>query len=524
MARVLIVDDEESIRVTLRAIVEKCGHRASIAEDASGAVELLEQEQFDVVVSDIVLPRKSGVALLAEIHERQPDVQVIMITGEPEVATAAESLRQGAFDYLAKPVSKDDLAKVLASAAARKQLLDRNRELEEENRRYLEDLEKRVESRTRELRLVNETARTLALATSIEQVLEIAHRSIRSHMDAESFIVSRFEPDSQLLTAQYACFEGESLDVTKLPPIPLEPPGNGTQSEVIHTGKPLYLPNYEQARASVRREYNIDNEGAVREGPPPPGEADVTRSAIYVPILIRGEVRGVMQAQSFRLEAYSEADISLLQGIASVVSVAIENARLLEGVREALHGTVGVLAQTTELRDPYTAGHQRRVASLANAAGARMGLSAHELEGLHIAGLLHDIGKLSIPAEILSKPAALTELEFSLIRAHPKTAYDLLKEIQFPWPVADAVLQHHERLDGSGYPSGLSGDEIVVEARVLAVADVVEAMASHRPYRPALGLDAALDEIERGRGISYDPQAVDACLGLFREGAYSLPE
>ena len=153
-----------------------------------------------------------------------------------------------------------------------------------------------------------------------------------------------------------------------------------------------------------------------------------------------------------------------------------------------------------------------------------MGLSRDQIEGIRVAGLIHDIGKISIPAEILSKPRQLTDTEFSLLKAHPKVAYDILKRIEFPWPVADIVVQHHERLDGSGYPNGVKGDEILLEARILAVADVVEAMASHRPYRPARGIDKALEEIEKNTGKLYDPKIVDVCLKLFHEEGFEFEE
>jgi putative nucleotidyltransferase with HDIG domain len=174
------------------------------------------------------------------------------------------------------------------------------------------------------------------------------------------------------------------------------------------------------------------------------------------------------------------------------------------------------------MRDPYTAGHQRHVTELAVALGRELGFPDDERDTLRIAGLLHDIGKFGIPAEILSKPGQLSAPEFALIREHPKTAYDILIDVPFPGPVAEIVLQHHERLDGSGYPRGLSGEQIFREARVLAVADVIEAMASHRPYRPALGLDAALTEIRAGSGTRYDAGVVDACVTLFESRGFSF--
>ncbi|MBF0480366.1 MAG: HD domain-containing protein [Desulfovibrionaceae bacterium] len=194
----------------------------------------------------------------------------------------------------------------------------------------------------------------------------------------------------------------------------------------------------------------------------------------------------------------------------------------LDSLRLSLEATVEALGVASEKRDPYTAGHQRRTALLAQAIAVELGLDPHRIAGVRAAGLLHDIGKISIPAEILTKPAKLTEIEFGIIRTHPLVGYEILKTIPFPWPVADIVLSHHERLNGSGYPRGLSGDAISLEARIMAVADVVEAMSSHRPYRPALGTAKALGEVMGLAGTMFDPDAVKACARLITEKGFSF--
>ena len=192
--------------------------------------------------------------------------------------------------------------------------------------------------------------------------------------------------------------------------------------------------------------------------------------------------------------------------------------RSYDELRETFIATVNALASTVEMKDPYTAGHQRWVTRLACAIAKEMDLSEEQIEGIRMAGLIHDIGKINIPSEILTKPGHLSEIQYNMVKIHPQVGCDILKEIKFPWPVADIVLQHHERMDGSGYPQGFSGAEILLEARILAVADVVEAMASHRPYRAAHGIERALDEISRNKGILYDPDVVDVCLKLFEQG------
>jgi len=191
-------------------------------------------------------------------------------------------------------------------------------------------------------------------------------------------------------------------------------------------------------------------------------------------------------------------------------------------LRETLIATVNSLASTVEMRDPYTAGHQRRVTILACAIAEEMNVTEDQFDGLRLAGLVHDIGKFNVPVEILNKPGRITETEFNIIKTHPLAGYNLLREIEFPWPVAQIVLQHHERLDGTGYPQGLKNGGIMLEAKILAVADVVEAMASHRPYRPALGIEVALEEIKKNKGIHYDPDVVDVCSRLFTDKGFAL--
>ncbi|MGB9764798.1 MAG: HD domain-containing phosphohydrolase [Candidatus Saccharicenans sp.] len=191
-------------------------------------------------------------------------------------------------------------------------------------------------------------------------------------------------------------------------------------------------------------------------------------------------------------------------------------------LHRTLEGTIQAISTTIEMRDPYTAGHQRRVAKLAEAIARELQLSASQVEGIKFAAEIHDIGKIYVPAEILSKPTKLTDLEYTIIKTHPQAGYEILKNIEFPWPIAQIVLQHHERMNGSGYPNGLKGDKILLEARILAVADVVEAMSSHRPYRPSFGLDKALDEINSNQGVLYDPEVVKACLKIISNNKFSF--
>ncbi len=222
-------------------------------------------------------------------------------------------------------------------------------------------------------------------------------------------------------------------------------------------------------------------------------------------------------------EPYTNEERRLLRNVAANVSINIDNANRYANVKQrqtelqkALDGVIHAVSLVVETRDPYTAGHQRRVAELARAIAREMGLTDWQIMGVYVAGLLHDVGKVAVPAEILSKSGKITDNEYSIIQNHCQVGYEILEKIDFPWPVTRAILQHHERLDGSGYPDKLSGDQIVIEARILGVADVVEAMSSHRPYRPALGLTKALQEISQSSGVQYDSKVVHACLRLLK--------
>ena len=248
---------------------------------------------------------------------------------------------------------------------------------------------------------------------------------------------------------------------------------------------------------------------------------------LLVPLKSDGHLAGVLLlGKKISQQPYSIEERQLLQTVAADAAVNIDNANLYENMKQkhselqkALDGVIHAVSLVMETRDPYTAGHQRRVAELARAIAKRMGLSEWQTMGVHIAGLLHDVGKVAVPSEILSKPGKINQYEFSIIKNHCQVGYEILQRIDFPWPVTKAILQHHERLDGSGYPLGLTEEGIVLEAKILGVADVVEAMSSHRPYRPALGLDRALEEISRGSGVLYDTGVVKACLHLLAENA-----
>jgi len=377
---------------------------------------------------------------------------------------------------------------------------------------------------------INELTLALGGTTDAHEACRVLYRHVSHLVDAPYMHVATVSEDRTNFTPRFGVVDGRELDLSRSTPISLDVEGRGLLSRVVKSGEPLLVADYSAILSSDAYAYRVTEDGEAAPVTDPRDLADLDlRSAIIAPMRSEGEVTGTLHVQSVEANAFDEADVALVAGMANVAAIALRNAELVrESVRQArrlrnaFEGIVETVSTATEARDPYTAGHQQRVAQLAVAIAETLGLDADTVEGIRVAGTVHDIGKIGIPAEILSKPGKLTETEFQIIQAHSENAYKILESIDFPWPIAEVVYQHHERLDGSGYPRQLAGDEISLEARILAVADVVEAMASHRPYRPALGLDAALAEIESCKSTKLDTQAVEACLALFNERGYSL--
>jgi PAS domain S-box-containing protein/putative nucleotidyltransferase with HDIG domain len=298
--------------------------------------------------------------------------------------------------------------------------------------------------------------------------------------------------------------------------------GKGPMGTAIRTGKVTITGNIQHDPR-----FKPWREEALRRG---------YASSVALPLIVDDEILGALNIYASEPDAFDEEEIKLLAEMADDLAYGIIALRTKAerdqheqslrksqaSLRASLTGTIDAVARAVGARDPYTAGHQKRVAELSVAIAGELGWEKERIEGLRLGAMIHDIGKINIPAEMLSKPVRLTEIEYQMMMTHPETGYEILKDIAFPWPVADIAHQHHERLDGSGYPQGLKADQIIDEAKIVAVADVVEAMSSHRPYRPGLGVNAALEEISKNRGKAYDADVVDACKKIFTEKNFSF--
>ncbi|MBE9520625.1 MAG: response regulator [Proteobacteria bacterium] len=549
---ILTVDDDEFVREILAAYLEDSGFSVLQAENGRTGLETFRRESPDLVMLDLRMPEMDGLEVLSHIIEESPDTPVILVSGMGTIGDAIKALKLGAWDYIAKPIhDMGVLEHAVNKALERAEFL-------EEKKRYSEHLEEEVKKRTAEVeqrsaeleKAYNDLQQEVGVRKQAEEELSRINLELTMLSDCIHAVV-RATDEQELMTeicriiVEVGAYEmawvgfAEHDEQKSVKPIAwmgkndgfLESiniswdecdRGRGPTGTAIRTGEPM-------VNDDTKENPNFINwrDEAVKRG---------FLSSIALPLKSNGNVFGALSIYANEPEAFDRSETKRLMGLTDdlaygIIAIRTRIERIQAGeqielhvdkLQKALSGTIQVVASTVEVRDPYTAGHQRRVAMLAKAMAEMMALSENQIEGIYMAGVVHDLGKIYVPAEILSKPSRLNDIEFNLIRTHSQVGYDLLKTIDFPWPIAQIVHQHHERLNGSGYPQGLSDEQILVEAKILCVADVVEAMASHRPYRPARGIDLALEHIQEEKNNLYDPLAVDCCMKLFTEQGFAF--
>ncbi len=549
---ILTVEDDEFVREIIVAFLEDTGYNVLQAENGREGIEIFRREKPDLVLLDLRMPEIDGLEVLSMVTREAPDTPAIVVSGMGTIGDAIKALKFGAWDYISKPIHdmavlEHSVFRALERADLLKEnflyrehledevkkrtseVLQRGRELEVAYKNLQHEMENRIQAEmvvskiNLELTMLSDSIHSVVRAVDEEKLVEEICRIITDTGNYRMVWVGLMEknPRLKIRPVAWAGHENGFLDHLNLS-MDDNAHGDGGVIRAVSSGEPVIdiIPENPTDQQSWHRE-------ARKRG---------YASAITLPLEGEGEVFGVLSIYAEEAEAFDLNETQRLTGVADDLAYGIIALRTreernrateelqanLEKLRGALEGTVKVIASTVEVRDPYTAGHQRRVATLARKIGRKMFLDEIRLEGIFMAGLVHDLGKIYVPAEILSKPSRLTDIEFSLIRTHPQVGYDLLKTIDFPWPIATIIHQHHEKIDGTGYPSGLSGEQILLEAKIITVADVVEAMASHRPYRPSLGIEQALEEITVNRGTLYDPTVVDVCLDLFGHGDFDF--
>jgi PAS domain S-box-containing protein/putative nucleotidyltransferase with HDIG domain len=369
------------------------------------------------------------------------------------------------------------------------------------------DITERKQAHKLQMVLYN-IANLVITTDNLKELFGAIRKELGTVLDTSNFYIAVYNEKDDTINLPYYVDEKDHFDTF--------PAGKTLTAHVIKKSHPL-LANRETIEV-MKKSGEIATFGAP------------SKVWLGVPLQIENTVIGALVVQSYSDPLlYTEKDLAILKFVSGQIALAVERKKKEQQLQSSyvklkstMESTIYAIASLVELRDPYTAGHQRRVAELAYAIATSMGLPDGQREAVRMAAMIHDIGKINIPAEILTKPTQLTEPEFDIVKIHPKIAYDVLKKIVFPRPIAEIVLQHHERLNGSGYPRGLKGDDIMLEARILCLADVVEAMSSYRPYRPARGIEVTLAEISNNQDILYDREAVEICLRLFTEQAFSF--
>jgi PAS domain S-box-containing protein len=584
--RVLIVEDSEDDVLLIIRELKKGGFNPAYerVETAVAMREALKEKQWDIILCDYKLPQFSGPSAIALLQEINIDIPILIISGKISEDTAAECMLSGAQDYImkdnlsrlcpaiAKEIDEDD------SRNKRKQMEQALFQSEEKYRNILENIEDGYYE-------VDLAGNFIFFNSSLCRILgysrgEMMGMNNRQYTDNEGAkkpfqtfnqVYKTGNPAKELdwpitrkdktkrhieasvsllkdLSGKSIGFRGIVHDITE----------RKKAEDALRKSEVKYRDLVDGAHEGIfqstaeGRHITVNQAFANMLGYESPEEVvkNITDIAhqVYVHPEDRAKILQIIEKEgsvkgyetefyrkdgsktwvSVNMHAVRDDRGKLLyyqgidQGITDRKKMEKERQKNIERLRRSLGSTINAMATIVETRDPYTAGHQRRVADLARSIAAEMKLTSEQINGIRMASKIHDIGKISIPSEILAKPTKLTELEFNLIKTHSQSGYDILKDIDFFWPVAQIILQHHERINGSGYPNGLKGDQILLESQILAIADVVEAISSHRPYRPAFGINIALDEITKNKGILYNPAAVDVCLRLFRERNYKF--
>jgi len=580
--RVLMIEDSEDDATLLLHVLQAGGYDVvhTVVNTAAAMRNALERQEWDVITSDHRMPGFSAGDALALTMELRPNLPFLIVSGAIDIDLAVSLMKEGAKDYVPKqhlprlvPAIERELREV--------QIRTERKHAEERLQAHDAYLTAIIENQPGLIWLKNVHGRFQAINHAFAVSCGRETRDVLGKTDldiwprdmaekyvaddgkvmqagqpivVEEMIYDKNEPKwfetfktpikdahgNIIGTTGYARDITErKLSETKLRAAEEQFRGLVEQSitgiYIIQDGKFAYV----NPRFAEIRGFGSADELIGRDPAPLIAEKDRNTVSERNRRLLAGETRNMsysftaLRKDGSIIEVGLHATGATYRGRAAIIGVMqdiSEKTRAEEEIRKyikqlksAFMSTVEVATSLSEMRDPYTAGHERRVAQIAVGIGTELGFDENRLEGIRVAGHLHDVGKITIPAEILSKPGKLSAIEFQLIQAHAQAGYEVLKDVAFPWPAAEVARQHHERMDGSGYPLGLEGDAILLEARIMAVADVVEAMSSHRPYRPGLGIDRALAEIERGRGTAYDPVVVDACLKLFREGRFTLP-
>ena len=537
--RILIVDDKDENLYLLKTLLEGDGHETILAKNGVEALDKLRKDSMDMIISDILMPRMDGFQFCRECKkdENLKKIPFIFYTATyTDKKDEDFALSLGAEKFIIKPQDPEEFLKILEEVIEKYKkglLIAPHEPIKEEevyfakyNKRLIQKLEKKMLDLEKSEKLAKHLYSALKAIQNVNRLI-IRENSVNVILqEACDILIEARGYNSVWLgllkdKKNFSMVVGSPLkeNVSRFCEQVLQgeiPPC--IKKALIRKDQFLLINTYKECGDCRLRDMHREEQSAIIR-------IEYNRKLIGL--------LAIMLAPDIYI---NEEEKELLEELTNDLAFCFQNIELIEKKRQAekkvqqsykrlqknMKDIIATIGKITETRDPYTSGHQLRVSKLATTIAQEMKLPLNKIEGIRIASLIHDIGKIGIPAEILVKPNKLTEIEFSLIKDHSQIGSDILKSIDFSWPITQIILQHHERMDGSGYPQGLKSEDILLEAKIVGVADVVEAMSSHRPYRPALGIDAALEEISQNKGILYDPEVVDICLKLFKEKEFKF--
>ncbi len=459
---VLIADDDSAVRIIIDRVCKIMDWTLDHAATGDEAIKLINQKKHHIFILDVKMPGPAGVELARIILKQQEAPAILILTGYAEIKDAVEAMKEGVFDYIQKDsIRVEELQKILKHAA-----------MFHENRLWSLQIRKDREKTFQNIDIANK---------QFQAILELSNDLIFIFNSKTGKII-----DCNASACKCLNYSHNELTTFQISDICTDFP-QSEWNEIIQRGL-------------IDRQLVIEKTLKIKDG----STIIVEISLAFVYLESEGYITAIARdiSERKRLEHTSH--------------------EYYDQQQKTLTQTIEMMALAFEKRDIYTAGHQHRVAKLAEKIGKKLSLNKKRIEGLYLGGLIHDIGKISIPTDILNKPGNITNEELELIQTHAQIGYDIVKDIDFPWPISEMIIQHHERLNGTGYPNNLSGNDILLEAKILCVSDVVEAMASHRPYRAALGLEKALSEITSNKSILYDKDVVESCLSIFENKEFDL--
>ena len=481
--RILIVDDEAMIRDLCSHILTSEGYAVTTLSNGEAALEELRRGSTDLLITDLKMPGMDGLELFERVRKLNPDIVTVFITGHGTIDTAIESLMRGVEGFVLKPFTQEELLNAVDRAITRSRLQKEN-------------------IRLKALIPLFEISKLLISEIDLAHLFKIITEVLVQEFSVErvSLMLVDEGSGSLMIRASHGLPQDLALQAQRKF-------GEGVSGLVLKHRKPLIITKGKHPDQAVMDALNRD---------------EMPLSSMSVPLIGRDKQLGVLNVSKFSDPPFTTSDLQIVSVLASQVVAAMENASLYEGLRESYFRTVQALVAAVEAKDPYTRWHSTNVAKYAVAIGRDLGLSPSQLEELHIAAILHDVGKIGISERIISKPDRLSREEFDIMKDHPAHGMRILEPIGFSQSINNAIYQHHERFDGKGYPQGIGGDAISRAARILSVADAIDAMISERPYRGTISAEAVLRELDKEAGLQFDPEVGQVARKLINQGLLKL--